>query len=168
MPVGVMTDADALGLNHADNDRSANLHSRELNRSCVSLDRDRNARAVLAVERRHTGFNFGKFSSEILIGDFGDGFINAYDTSGRFHGQLDDTTGKMIQIPRFGRSFSALLMVQVPMSSTSRQVPTARRTVFLVRRHRAISSAPRATKNPPEHWFRRVSLIRYKAVTSCH
>ena len=45
-----------------------------------------------------TSFNFGKFSGAILIGNFGDGVINAYDNQGRFLGAIDDTSGKTIKI----------------------------------------------------------------------
>ena len=43
-------------------------------------------------------FDFGQFSGDILIGDFGDGRINAFDTAGNFLGQLDDPTGQPIEI----------------------------------------------------------------------
>ena len=43
-------------------------------------------------------FDFGKFSDDILIGDFGDGAINAFDESGKFVGQLEDTSRKVIKI----------------------------------------------------------------------
>jgi uncharacterized protein (TIGR03118 family) len=43
--------------------------------------------------------NFGKFSGALLVGNFGDGAINAYDLkSGTFLGQLTDTQGNVIQI----------------------------------------------------------------------
>ena len=42
---------------------------------------------------------FGAFSGDLLIGNFGDGLINAYDpNSGAFAGTLDDVTGSPIQI----------------------------------------------------------------------
>ena len=41
---------------------------------------------------------FGAFGGDLLIGNFGDGAINAYDNQGRFLGQLDDTSGKTIKI----------------------------------------------------------------------
>ena len=44
------------------------------------------------------GFNFGKFSNDILIGDFGDGAINAFDSNGKFADQLEDTDGKTLKI----------------------------------------------------------------------
>jgi len=44
-----------------------------------------------------TSFNFGKFSGDILVGDFGDGVINAFDNSGKFLGQLEDTAGKVVK-----------------------------------------------------------------------
>jgi uncharacterized protein (TIGR03118 family) len=40
--------------------------------------------------------SFGSFSNDILIGNFGDGTINAFDTKGNFLGQLEDTTGTVI------------------------------------------------------------------------
>ena len=44
--------------------------------------------------------NFGDFSNDILIGNFGDGTINAFDlTSGTFLGQVKDTVGKAIINP---------------------------------------------------------------------
>jgi uncharacterized protein (TIGR03118 family) len=42
---------------------------------------------------------FGTFSSDILIGNFGDGTINAFDTTGKFLGQVSDTSGKAIVNP---------------------------------------------------------------------
>jgi len=44
--------------------------------------------------------SFGKFSNAILIGDFGDGHINAFNlATGSFEGQLADSTGAAITIP---------------------------------------------------------------------
>ena len=44
--------------------------------------------------------NFGRFSNDILIGNFGDGTINAFDpASGTFLGQLQDSSGKVITNP---------------------------------------------------------------------
>jgi uncharacterized protein (TIGR03118 family) len=46
------------------------------------------------------GANFGRFSNDILIGNFGDGTINAFDrNSGNFLGQVQDTSGKVIANP---------------------------------------------------------------------
>jgi len=42
--------------------------------------------------------NFGKMSSAILIGNLGDGKINAFSTSGKFLGQLTDASGNVISI----------------------------------------------------------------------
>lgn len=43
--------------------------------------------------------NFGQFSNDLLVGNFGDGHINAYDPQkGRFLGQLMDRSGKAIVI----------------------------------------------------------------------
>jgi uncharacterized protein (TIGR03118 family) len=44
--------------------------------------------------------NFGQFSNDLLIGNFGDGMINAFDpVSGALLGQLDDPSGNPIVIP---------------------------------------------------------------------
>ena len=46
------------------------------------------------------GANFGRFSNDILIGNFGDGTINAFDPStGDFLGTLQDSSGKTIVNP---------------------------------------------------------------------
>ncbi|HLK67355.1 MAG TPA: TIGR03118 family protein [Bryobacteraceae bacterium] len=43
---------------------------------------------------------FGKFGGNLLVGNFGDGTINAFDlTSGAFQGTLTDGSGKTISIP---------------------------------------------------------------------
>ena len=42
---------------------------------------------------------FGAFPNAILIGNFGDGTINAYDTTGKFLGQLTDTSNKPLVNP---------------------------------------------------------------------
>jgi uncharacterized protein (TIGR03118 family) len=41
---------------------------------------------------------FGSFSNSLLIGNFGDGRINAYSTSGSFRGSLRGQDGKSLQI----------------------------------------------------------------------
>lgn len=43
-------------------------------------------------------FAFGRFSGDILVGNFGDGQINAFDSNGNFHGTLRDSKGKPIAI----------------------------------------------------------------------
>jgi uncharacterized protein (TIGR03118 family) len=44
--------------------------------------------------------SFGKFSNRLLVGNFGDGTINAYDLdSGRFQGRLKGANGQPIRIP---------------------------------------------------------------------
>lgn len=45
-----------------------------------------------------TSFDFGRFSGNILIGNFGDGRINAFDPSGGFLEQVQDPDGKPIVI----------------------------------------------------------------------
>ncbi len=46
-----------------------------------------------------TPSDFGQFSNDMLVGDFGDGRINAFDpASGAFLGQLEDKTGSPITI----------------------------------------------------------------------
>ena len=42
---------------------------------------------------------FGKFANNLLVGNFGDGTINAYDaTSGKFRGQLKGTSNKVLHL----------------------------------------------------------------------
>jgi uncharacterized protein (TIGR03118 family) len=43
-------------------------------------------------------FAFGRFSGDILVGNFGDGRINVFDSDGNFLGQLKDTSGNPISI----------------------------------------------------------------------
>ncbi len=45
-------------------------------------------------------FAFGKFSGDILIGNFGDGKINVFDSSGRFIDELEGLDGKPIVIDK--------------------------------------------------------------------
>lgn len=42
---------------------------------------------------------FGAFANAILIGNFGDGTINAFDTTGKFLGQLTDSSDKVLVNP---------------------------------------------------------------------
>ncbi len=42
---------------------------------------------------------FGDLANDILIGNFGDGIINAYDTQGHFVSQLKNSAGQVIAIP---------------------------------------------------------------------
>jgi uncharacterized protein (TIGR03118 family) len=45
--------------------------------------------------------DFGRFSNDLLVGNFGDGTIHAYDPrNGRFLGTLTDTHGRVIKIDR--------------------------------------------------------------------
>jgi uncharacterized protein (TIGR03118 family) len=43
-------------------------------------------------------FAFGRFSGRILIGNFGDGRINAFESDGRFIGELEDVHGNPLVI----------------------------------------------------------------------
>jgi uncharacterized protein (TIGR03118 family) len=43
-------------------------------------------------------FNFGRFSTDMLIGNFGNGKINAFKIDGQFHGQLRDPSNQPIVI----------------------------------------------------------------------
>jgi uncharacterized protein (TIGR03118 family) len=43
-------------------------------------------------------FAFGRFSGEILVGNFGDGKINVFDSNGRFIDELDGPKGKALVI----------------------------------------------------------------------
>jgi uncharacterized protein (TIGR03118 family) len=42
---------------------------------------------------------FGKFSNDLLVGNFGSGLIDAYSAKGKFAGQLATTANKPIKIP---------------------------------------------------------------------
>jgi hypothetical protein len=42
---------------------------------------------------------FGAFPSAILVGNFGDGTINAFDTTGKFLGQITDSSNKVLVNP---------------------------------------------------------------------
>jgi uncharacterized protein (TIGR03118 family) len=55
---------------------------------------------------------FGKFAGDVLVGNFGDGHINAFDAKGNFVGPLRNATGAPITIPglwglQFGNGVSA-------------------------------------------------------------
>jgi uncharacterized protein (TIGR03118 family) len=43
--------------------------------------------------------NFGEFSNDVLVGNFGDGTISAFDTQGNFLDQVKDSNGNVIFIP---------------------------------------------------------------------
>src|SRR5262249_34143018 len=43
-------------------------------------------------------FAFGQFSGDILVGNFGNGHVNAFDSEGNFLGALRDAKGKPIVI----------------------------------------------------------------------
>ena len=42
---------------------------------------------------------FGTFAGDILVGNFGDGTISAFNTAGKFIGQLSDSSGKVLVNP---------------------------------------------------------------------
>jgi uncharacterized protein (TIGR03118 family) len=46
-----------------------------------------------------TPASFGDFSNDVLIGNFGDGTINAYTTAGQFLGQVKNSAGQVIATP---------------------------------------------------------------------
>jgi uncharacterized protein (TIGR03118 family) len=46
-----------------------------------------------------TPSTFGQFPNSILVGNFGDGTINAFDTTGKFLGQLTDSSNKVLVNP---------------------------------------------------------------------
>ena len=46
-----------------------------------------------------TPASFGTFSNDVLIGNFGDGTINAFDTQGHFLAQVSDSAGHVITNP---------------------------------------------------------------------
>ena len=43
--------------------------------------------------------SFGTFAGDILVGNFGDGTISAFDTTGKFQGQLSNSSGKVLVNP---------------------------------------------------------------------
>jgi uncharacterized protein (TIGR03118 family) len=43
--------------------------------------------------------NFGTFSNDLLVGNFGDGTISAFDTGGQFIGQMKNENNQLIAIP---------------------------------------------------------------------
>ena len=43
--------------------------------------------------------SFGKFGGDILVGNFGDGTISAFDTTGKFVGQLTNSSGTVLVNP---------------------------------------------------------------------
>jgi len=43
--------------------------------------------------------SFGSFGGDILVGNFGDGTISAFDTTGKFVGQLTNTSGNVLVNP---------------------------------------------------------------------
>jgi uncharacterized protein (TIGR03118 family) len=43
--------------------------------------------------------NFGTFSNDLLVGNFGDGTINAFDTGGNFLGQMKNENNQLIATP---------------------------------------------------------------------
>jgi uncharacterized protein (TIGR03118 family) len=43
--------------------------------------------------------DFGELANDVLVGNFGDGRISAFDSSGAFRGLLSDVKGKAIEIP---------------------------------------------------------------------
>src|SRR6202043_2051363 len=45
-------------------------------------------------------YAFGRFSGDILVGNFGNGRINVFDENGRFIDELDDKDGKTLGIDR--------------------------------------------------------------------
>src|ERR1700722_8049899 len=44
--------------------------------------------------------SFGAFGGDILVGNFGDGTMSAFDTTGKFLGQLTDSAGNVLVNPR--------------------------------------------------------------------
>ncbi|EEF57042.1 TIGR03118 family protein [Pedosphaera parvula] len=69
-------------------------------------------------------FNFGRFSNALLVGNFGDGHINAFDLrTGAFLGQLKDPSGNPIVIDglwslTFARNSSDLFFAAGPADET--------------------------------------------------
>ena len=59
----------------------------------VAAGANNNLNAPWGVVAAPTGF--GTFAGDILVGNFGDGTISAFDTTGKFVGQLTDSSGKV-------------------------------------------------------------------------
>jgi len=66
--------------------------------------------------------NFGQFSNDLLVGNFGDGHINAFDASGHFLGQLTLSNGQPFQEDdlwalRFGNGATKAGVVTAPTNT---------------------------------------------------
>jgi uncharacterized protein (TIGR03118 family) len=75
---------------------------------------------------------FGKFGGDVLVGNFGDGHINAFDpTTGQFKGQLRTAAGQPVAIPASGAWRSATASRRATRArSFSAPAPTVRRTAW--------------------------------------
>jgi uncharacterized protein (TIGR03118 family) len=63
----------------------------------VAAGANNNLNAPWGVTAAPTGF--GSFAGDILVGNFGDGTISAFDTTGKFVGQVSDSSGKVLVNP---------------------------------------------------------------------
>ncbi len=63
----------------------------------VAASANNNLNAPWGVTAAPAGF--GTFAGDILVGNFGDGTISAFDTTGKFVGQLTDASGKVLVNP---------------------------------------------------------------------
>jgi len=76
--------------------------------------------------------DFGSFGDDLLVGNFGDGVINAYDpVTYAYKGQLQNASGTAIANAGCGRSSSAAMASETPRFSTFRQGLTRKRTASL-------------------------------------
>jgi len=84
---------------------------------------------------------FGLFANALLVGNFGDGTINAFDpVTGAFLGTLSDAMGNPLVNDACGRSGSALPEApSIRTRCTSRRVSTTNRTGSSVRFGRSLS-----------------------------
>ena len=108
---------------------------------------------------------FGQFSDDILIGNFGDGTINAFDpTSGTFLGQLKDQAGQPSRMFLFGAWCSALAERRIPTRSTSRRGSPTRVTACsersLPQRRLLSTSQRRPLRKVRQWWQERLPTLR--------
>ena len=85
--------------------------------------------------------DFGRFSGDLLVGNFGDGQINAYEPARTAGGRTAGSSGQAVRRSRStasGHSSSATAPMQAPRTRCSSQRgPTTRRTASSARSRRA-------------------------------
>jgi uncharacterized protein (TIGR03118 family) len=66
-----------------------------------------------------TGSGFGALSSDLLVGNFGDGRIHRYDGNGNFKGALVDSTGDTVTIDGLWAIKNPSLITIIPLANTN-------------------------------------------------